>query len=95
VNRRNFLRGLGAVVGGIAIRDAIPLGRVWSFPKEIRIVRRELDLDIPMSHADLMLTIDDFSERYILPAMKRLAQQIDTDILRMYQPEAEWEPANA
>jgi hypothetical protein len=37
MNRRNFLRGLAAVVGGVAIDQAIPLGRVWSFPREIKI----------------------------------------------------------
>lgn len=30
--------GLGAMVGGIALEQAIPLGRVWSFPKRIAIL---------------------------------------------------------
>jgi hypothetical protein len=37
VNRRNFLFGLGATVAGIAIEQAIPFGRVWSFPQDIKI----------------------------------------------------------
>lgn len=37
MNRRNFLSLFGAGVAGIAIEQAIPLGRVWSFPKEILI----------------------------------------------------------
>jgi len=37
MDRRNFLKGLGALVGGIAINEAIPFNRVWSFPKEIKI----------------------------------------------------------
>lgn len=37
MNRRGFLKGLGALVGGIAIEQAIPFNRVWSFPKEIKI----------------------------------------------------------
>lgn len=37
MNRRNFLAGLGALVGGIAIEQAIPLNRVWSFPRQIVI----------------------------------------------------------
>jgi hypothetical protein len=35
MNRRNFLRGLAAAVGGIALGEAIPLNRVWSFPQKI------------------------------------------------------------
>jgi hypothetical protein len=36
MNRRSFLQGIGAIIGGVAIDKAIPLGRVWSFPKEIK-----------------------------------------------------------
>lgn len=36
MNRRGFLAGLGAIVGGVALEQAIPLGRVWSFPKQIK-----------------------------------------------------------
>jgi hypothetical protein len=39
MNRRGFLTGLGAMVAGVALEQAIPLGRVWSFPKEIKIKR--------------------------------------------------------
>jgi hypothetical protein len=35
LNRRNFLSLFGAGVAGLALDQAIPLGRVWSFPKEI------------------------------------------------------------
>lgn len=35
MNRRGFLKLMGGVVGGIALEQAIPLGRVWSFPKRI------------------------------------------------------------
>lgn len=37
MNRRSFLSLFGAGVAGIALEQAIPLGRVWSFPKEIVI----------------------------------------------------------
>ena len=37
MNRRNFLSLFSAGVAGIALEQAIPLGRVWSFPKEIKI----------------------------------------------------------
>ena len=35
MNRRNFLALFSAGVAGIALDQAIPLGRVWSFPKKI------------------------------------------------------------
>ena len=37
MNRRSFLSLFGAGVAGIALEQAIPLGRVWSFPKQIVI----------------------------------------------------------
>lgn len=40
MNRRNFLQGIAALVGGIAIEKAIPFGRVWSFPSRIVIPKR-------------------------------------------------------
>lgn len=35
MNRRSFLRSLGAAVAGIALGEAIPFNRVWSFPSKI------------------------------------------------------------
>jgi hypothetical protein len=35
MNRRRFLSLFTAGVAGIALDQAIPLGRVWSFPKKI------------------------------------------------------------
>ena len=35
MNRRNFLSLFSAGVAGVALEQAIPFGRVWSFPKEI------------------------------------------------------------
>jgi hypothetical protein len=37
VNRRGFFKFLGIGVAGIALEQAIPLGRVWSFPSKIVI----------------------------------------------------------
>lgn len=36
MERRSFIAGISALIGGIAIEKAVPLGRVWSFPKEIK-----------------------------------------------------------
>jgi len=35
MNRRGFFKLFGLGVAGIALEQAIPLGRVWSFPTEI------------------------------------------------------------
>jgi len=35
MNRRNFLSLFSAGLAGIALEQAIPLGRGWSFPKQI------------------------------------------------------------
>jgi hypothetical protein len=45
MNRRNFLSLFSAGVAGLALEQAIPLGRVWSFPKEIVIAKRALNVD--------------------------------------------------
>lgn len=39
MNRRNFLSLFSAGIAGIALEQAIPLGRVWSFPKKIVIAK--------------------------------------------------------
>jgi hypothetical protein len=42
-------------------------------------------IDWDFNDVDLALKIDDFSARYIKPAMSRLATQLDADALTMYQ----------
>jgi hypothetical protein len=37
MDRRRFLSLLGAGTAGLALADAIPFGRVWSFPSVIRL----------------------------------------------------------
>jgi hypothetical protein len=41
MDRRGFLRLFGAGVAGIALDQAIPLGRVWSFPSELFVARNK------------------------------------------------------
>jgi hypothetical protein len=36
MDRRNFLRAAAMTIGGIALDQAIPFGRIWSFPKVIK-----------------------------------------------------------
>jgi hypothetical protein len=39
MNRRGFLGGMAALIGGLALEQAIPFGRVWLFPSEITVNR--------------------------------------------------------
>lgn len=48
-------------------------------------VATQKGVDMEFDHADLALSIDDFSERYIQPAMARLAADIEADALSMYK----------
>ena len=45
MDRRGFLKFFSAGVAGIALEQAVPLGRVWSFPKEIVVPRPKLTVD--------------------------------------------------
>lgn len=63
MDRRGFLRSIGLGIGGIALEQAIPLGRVWSFPKKI-VVPVRLDS-----------RIDELLLRYWLPHTKRMLEQ--------------------
>lgn len=42
MDRRGFFKVLGIGLGGIALEQAIPFGRVWSFPSEIVIPEYEI-----------------------------------------------------
>ena len=42
MQRRQFLTGLGALFGGVLLNEAVPFNRVWSFPKDIKIIRDPL-----------------------------------------------------
>lgn len=37
MDRRGFLKLAGCLLGGVVLEQAIPLGRVWSFPNNIVI----------------------------------------------------------
>lgn len=62
MNRRAFLSGIGALVGGIAIEKAIPFGRVWSFPKEIKCINKE---DLRYAQVALLRDLFEKEEKYI------------------------------
>lgn len=43
MNRRGFLQLLGMSVGGLALDQAIPFNRVWSFPSKIVVPKTAFD----------------------------------------------------
>ena len=45
VSRRGFIGLFGAAAAGVLLEEAIPFGRVWSFPKNIVIAKRVLTYD--------------------------------------------------
>jgi hypothetical protein len=45
MNRREFFKRAGLAIGGIALEEAIPFGRVWSFPSTIVIAKQTAFLD--------------------------------------------------
>lgn len=57
MNRRGFLQVLGIAVGGIALEQAIPFNRVWSFPKNIVI---------PKNHSDYVGVYNEAIKKYSL-----------------------------
>jgi hypothetical protein len=52
VNRRSFFRFLGAGAATLALSEAIPFGRVWSFPSKIVVPEQSVTcgefFDVPM-----------------------------------------------
>lgn len=46
MDRRGFLKLFGVGVAGLALEQAIPFGRVWSFPKEI-VIGKTLSVRFP------------------------------------------------
>lgn len=50
MDRRSFLQKLGLLVGGVALEQAIPLNRVWSFPTVIKYGE-------PVIYPELALTV--------------------------------------
>lgn len=58
MDRRGFLKSLGMMIGGIALGEAIPLNRVWSFPKQIVIAKPETIR--PLFDEISAITIDSF-----------------------------------
>jgi len=53
-------------------------------------VNKQKHVGMEFPSDDLTLTIEDFSERYVTPAMIQLANKIDTDLLSLYKDVWNW-----
>jgi hypothetical protein len=72
MNRRSFLQGLSALVGGVAIEQAIPFNRVWSFPKNIVIPNRYQIVDRKLTGV-VSFTESELNAAVRMTASERLA----------------------
>ena len=77
LNVRKPPRYIGRVGQGLQLEDAIET----SVPITLNVQR---GVDIAFTSKDLALSIDDFSERFITPAMAKIANGIDYDGLSQY-----------
>src|ERR1700676_4456737 len=69
MDRRSFLQKLGLFMGGIALESAVPLN----------LLNTQRGVDLAFTSADLALSIDDFSDRFIKPAIANVANYIDLE----------------
>jgi hypothetical protein len=72
MNRRSFFRFLGAGAATLALSEAIPFGRVWSFPSKIVVPENPF-----LTFTDLAT----LEAQYLAPAAWKLAEQIDARVL--------------
>lgn len=63
MDRRGFLKLLPVAVGGIALAEAIPMGRVWSFPTQLTTR--------PVS---VLMTLEQIERIYLAPALVERAR---------------------
>jgi hypothetical protein len=71
LNRRGFL----GMLGGLALSEAIPFNRVWSFPKNIVIANAAPEISI------VSCTLSNGIVRYAYYFVDRLGNRVSPDIL--------------
>ena len=95
MQRRTFLTGLGTLLGGVLPEEAIPLNRVWSFPKEIKVVRDPLaiyerDANGIREAKDWLYDVDDINKltmKYTVPVLHDNVFKTSPLIWRLRFPE--------
>ena len=87
MNRRGFFKALGAVVGGIALEQAIPFNRVWSFPKNIVIAQPKVIQATIGQYYDYMtfsnLALAALLDAVVDDARKEAAKQYSDELKKM------------
>lgn len=82
MNRRGFLSFLGAALAGAAVDQVIPLGRVWSFPKEIVIAPPAIaEFLVPSAGAGLPF----FTTEWVTIEMLRILKQ-NVTMAKLFEP---------
>ena len=71
MDRRRFLTLIGSAIAGIAVDEAIPLGRVWSFSKNIVIPEINIGSLTPIRVPQRfeigdIITIGDWPGRFVI-----------------------------
>ena len=84
MDRRGFLKFLSAGVAGIALEHAIPLGRVWSFPKNIVIAESGVSAGNVGSHLAI-----GFPQRFVIGDVVRFAKWPGMFVVSRVHPESE------
>ena len=78
LNVRKPPRYVGRTGQALAIEDAVE--------EQVPItLDTQFGVDLAFSSSDLALHIDDFSERFIKPAIATVANKVDRDVLRLYR----------
>lgn len=88
MNRRSFFRFLGAGAATLALSEAIPFGRVWSFPSKIVVpepgvitLDQQFGIDFAWERYEKCVLMerseDDIRRLYLEPAARQMARQID------------------
>lgn len=54
------------------------------------VIDKQKGVDLDFTSADMTLAVDDFSERFLQPAMVQLANQVDRDLLGLYDDVWNW-----
>ena len=79
MNRRGFLKMFGLAAGGVLLDQAIPNGRVWSFPKDVVIAKSPLVLGMEQ-YADYV----SFSEMIADTAIDPLVDEVAAELAQRY-----------
>jgi len=74
VNRRGFLKMFGLAAGGVLLDQAIPNGRVWSFPKDIVVAKSPIIVTLE-EYADYAFIAERFPY-YDKQALDALAENL-------------------